>query len=171
MTTFKFIRPSNILDAGGSFARSTTATYFDIDGAMQTAAINVPRIGYDPVTHAHTGLILEAAATNLMLNSATVTNQDITVTAVPHTLTFYGTGTVTLTNAHSGSLVGSGAFPVRSSLTFTPSAGTLSIAVSGSCTLGQLEVGSVATSYIPTAGATVTRGADAATGSGPGGMQ
>ena len=166
MTTFKFIRPSNILDAGGSFARSTTATYFDIDGAMQTAAINVPRIGYDPVTHAHTGLILEAAATNLMLNSATVTNQDITVTAVPHTLTFYGTGTVTLTNAHSGSLVGSGAFPVRSSLTFTPSAGTLSIAVSGSCTLGQLEVGSVATSYIPTAGATVTRGADAATGSG-----
>lgn len=69
MTTFKFIRPSNILDAGGTFTRSTTATYFDIDGVMQTAAIDVPRIGYDPVTHAHTGLILEAAATNLLTYS------------------------------------------------------------------------------------------------------
>ncbi len=37
---------------------------------MQTAAIDVPRIGYDPVTHAHTGLILEGAATNLLVRSA-----------------------------------------------------------------------------------------------------
>ena len=66
MTAFKFIRPTTITDSGGSFTRSTTATYFDADGVLQTAAINVPRIGYDPSTHAHTGLILEGAATNLL---------------------------------------------------------------------------------------------------------
>lgn len=70
MTAFKFIRPTTIADSGGSFARSTVATYFDSAGVLQTAAINVPRIGYDPVTHAHTGLIVEAAATNLLAMSA-----------------------------------------------------------------------------------------------------
>ena len=69
MTAFKFIRPTTITDSAGSFTRSTTATYFDADGVMQTAAINVPRIGYDPVTHAHTGLMIEAAATNLLTYS------------------------------------------------------------------------------------------------------
>lgn len=69
MTAFKFIRPTTITDSSGSFARSTTATYFDVDGVMQTAAIDVPRIGYDPVTHAHTGLILEGAATNVVRNA------------------------------------------------------------------------------------------------------
>lgn len=65
----KFIRPTPI-SVEGSFTRSTTATYFDVAGVMQTAAIDVPRIGYDPVTHAHTGLMIEAAATNLLLMSA-----------------------------------------------------------------------------------------------------
>lgn len=64
----KFIRPTPI-SVEGSFTRSTTATYFDVAGVMQTAAIDVPRIGYDPVTHAHTGLIIEAAATNLLIYS------------------------------------------------------------------------------------------------------
>ena len=68
MTAFKFIRPTTITDSAGSFARSTTATYFDVLGVMQTAAINVPRIGYDPVTHAHTGLILEGEAKNVIEN-------------------------------------------------------------------------------------------------------
>jgi len=86
MTAFKFIRPTTITDSAGSFARSTTATYFDVLGVMQTAAINVPRIGYDPVTHAHTGLIIEAAATNLLTYSAQFDNAawsktNITVTA------------------------------------------------------------------------------------------
>jgi len=69
MTAFKFIRPTTITDSSGSFTRSTTATYFDADGVMQTAPVDVPRIGYDPVTHAHTGLILEGAATNLLTYS------------------------------------------------------------------------------------------------------
>ena len=39
----------------------------------------------------------------------------------------------------------------------------LTSTVSGSCTSGQAEVGTYATSYIPTAGTSVTRGADLAT--------
>lgn len=66
--TASVIVPTTISDTG-AFTRSTTATYFDVDGVMQTAAIDVPRIGYDPVTHAHTGLILEGAATNLLTYS------------------------------------------------------------------------------------------------------
>lgn len=66
--TASVIVPTTILDTG-AFTRSTTATYFDVDGVMQTAAIDVPRIGYDPVTHAHMGLMLEAAATNLLTYS------------------------------------------------------------------------------------------------------
>ncbi len=69
MTAFKFIRPTTVTDSAGSFARSTTATYFDANGVMQTAPVDVPRIGYDPVTHVHTGLILEGAATNLLTYS------------------------------------------------------------------------------------------------------
>ena len=66
--TASVIVPTTILDTG-AFTRSTTATYFDANGVMQTAPVDVPRIGYDPVTHAHTGLILEGAATNLLTYS------------------------------------------------------------------------------------------------------
>lgn len=66
--TASAIVPSTILDTG-AFTRASTATYFDVDGVMQTAAIDVPRIGYDSATHAHTGLILEEARTNLLTYS------------------------------------------------------------------------------------------------------
>ena len=65
----KIIRPTAVRDSGGYFTRDTTATYYDSAGVLRTAAINEPRIGYDPVTHAHTGFILEAAATNLLTYS------------------------------------------------------------------------------------------------------
>lgn len=86
MTAFKFIRPTTVTDSSGSFTRSTTATYFDVDGVMQTAAIDVPRIGYSPSTHAHTGLIIEAAATNLLtyseqFDNAAWTKTNATITA------------------------------------------------------------------------------------------
>lgn len=124
-----------------------------------------PRIDYDPNTLAVKGLLIEEARTNLLVNSKSdgtnLATQNVTVTAQPYTLTFYGTGSVTLSGAStSGPLSGSGAFPTRSTLTFTPSAGTLTLTVAGTVQYAQLEAGSFATSYIPTAASSVTRAAD-----------
>jgi hypothetical protein len=146
-----------------TFTRSTTATYFDIDGTLQTAAIDEPRIEYDPATGAVRGLLIEESRTNLLLNSDTMATQSVNVAAVPHTLSFYGTGTVTLSGASTaGPLVGTGASD-RVSLTFTPSAASLTLTLSGSATRAQLEAGPYATSYIPTTSAAVTRAADVCT--------
>ena len=131
--------------------------------ATTTAANGAPAIDYDPVTLACKGLLIEEARTNLVLNSATLSTQSVTVAAVAHTLTFYGTGTVTLSGVSTaGPLVGTGAYPNRVSLTFTPTAGSLTLTVSGSVTSAQLEAGSFATSYIPTVASQVTRAADVA---------
>lgn len=52
-----------------SFSRASTATYYDASGILQTADINVPRFGYDPVTHTALGLLVEGIGTNLLLYS------------------------------------------------------------------------------------------------------
>lgn len=108
------------------------------------------------------GLQMAPGATNLYLNSGAPATQSVTVTAAQHTLSFYGTGTLTLSGASTvGPLVGAGAAPTRSSLTFTPSAGSLTLTLSGSISLPQLELGPVATPLIITEGAPATRAADA----------
>ena len=86
-----------------------------------------------------------AGRTNLIVGSAAPITQNVTVTAVPYTLSQTGSGTITLSGASTaGPLVGAG------SLTFTPSAGTLTLTMSGSPAEVQLETGSTATTYIPT---------------------
>ena len=92
---------------------------------------------------------------NLVLNSATLVTQNITVTANTYTLSMTGTGTITLSGTSSGTLVGTGASTVVSK-TFTPTAGTLTLTPTGSCTTVQLELGSVFSGYTPTTGTAVT---------------
>lgn len=143
--------------------RSGAAYYWDSTGALATAAAGVSRVDYDLATLVPRGLLLEETRTNYLLNSTTLSTQSLTLGAVPHTLSFYGTGTVTLSGAYSGSLVGSAALGARSTLTFTPSAGSVTFTVTGSVLYAQLEAGAFATSWIFTSGTSVTRARDAAT--------
>lgn len=144
-----------------TFTRASTATRFNASGLIESVASDVARIDYNPSPLALRGLLIEGARTNLVLNSDTLSTQSVTVTAAVHTLSFYGTGTITLSGASTaGPLTGSGAFPTRSSLVFTPSAGSLTLTVTGTVQYAQLELGAIPSSYIPTAGATVTRAAE-----------
>jgi hypothetical protein len=145
-----------------TFTRASTATYFDSAGVMQTAAVNAPRWDYDPATLALRGLLLEDQRTNLLLNSATLSTQSVTVTAVAHTLSFYGTGTITKSGTATGALVGTGVGQ-RVSQTFTPTAGSLTLTVTGTVSNAQIEAGGFTTSYIPTTSAAVTRSIDSCT--------
>lgn len=158
------IKPSTIGLTDGSFARDTTGTYFDAARALQTAAINIPRLNYNRVTGIFEGLLIEPASTNLLLNSATLSTQNVTVTAVTHTISFYGTGSITLSGTATATVAGNANVYVRNTLVFTPSAGTLTVTVSGSVTLAQLEARVTATSYIPTTGTSAARAADVITG-------
>ncbi len=155
-----FMTPG-VLDPLITFTRASTATYFDSAGVMQTAATNTPRWDYDPATLQLRGLLLEEGRQNLLLNSATLSTQSVTVTAQAYTLAFYGTGTITKSGTATGALVGTGVGQ-RVSQTFTPTAGTLTLTVTGTVSNAQIEAGAFATSYIPTTSAAVTRAIDRA---------
>ena len=144
-----------------TFTRASTATYWNSAGVLTTAGVDEPRVDHDPVTLACRGLLLESQRTNLILNSATFATQNVTVTNVKHTLSFYGTGSIALTGTSTaGPLSGTGA-STRVSLVFTPTAGTLTLTLTGTASMAQLEIGGHATSYIPTTSEAVTRERDA----------
>ena len=154
----KIIRPVTVADSG-TFTRASVATYYDSAGALQTAAVDTPRFGYDPTNLARGPILLiEAAATNVLLNSAVVATQTVTVTAGQYTLAFNGIGSVTLSGAATGIIAGLTAG--RTTTSFTTTAGPITLTVTGSLTLGQLEAGSTSTSYIATTSAPATRAAD-----------
>lgn len=155
----KIVRPTSIADSG-SFTRGSVANYWDKNGAMQSAAINVPRFTFDPADlTAPPYFLKETAATNVLLNSAALSTQSVAVTAIPYTLSFYGTGSVTLSGAATAVSTGTGA-TARTTLTFTPAAGSLTLTVAGTVSYAQLETGSSASSYITTTGTSATRSAD-----------
>lgn len=54
---------------GGAFARPSTASFTGQNGLIQTAANNVLRFDFDPITSLPKGILLEGASTNLNLFS------------------------------------------------------------------------------------------------------
>lgn len=166
-TMFLNFISSNTLDSRVTFTRASTATFTGSNGLIQSSAINEARFDYNPVTLQPRGLLLEEQRTNLFLNSlingTSLSTQSVTVTAVAHTISFYGTGTITLTGAATATVTGTGVYPNRRTLTFTPIVGVLICTVTGSVQYAQLEVGAFATSFIPTVASAVTRSADVAT--------
>jgi hypothetical protein len=146
-----------------TFTRSSNAWYFNSAGAIMQASANAPRFDYDPVTLQPRGLLVEMGATRLNTISLAPTNpENVTVSAQAYTISFYGTGTVVLSGTASATINGTGAFPTRTFLTFTPTAGTLTLTPSGSVQNLQLEAGTFPTSIIQGEGSTKSRSADVA---------
>lgn len=64
-----FTNESNGLDRRLTFSRSSTAYRTNRFGLLESVANNTLRYNYDPITHECKGILLENAATNLVLNS------------------------------------------------------------------------------------------------------
>ncbi len=134
--------------APATFARNSIATYIDANGVLQTAAIDVPRFQ-------NGRYLVEPAATNRFLQSGTPATQTITVVSgTVYTVQCYGSGSITLSGAGTGSVV------EGAPITFTASSTSLTCTVSGSISRAQVETGTKATSYIPTTTVPMGRVAD-----------
>ena len=142
-----------------TFTRASTATRVNSAGLIESVATGVPRIDY---TSGCGKLLLEPQRTNLVFPSATASTQTVITTAQSYTLSFYGTGTVVRSGTSTGTLVGTGAND-RVFVTFTATAGSLTLTITGSVTDWQLEAGAYSTSVIITTTTAVTRVADAFT--------
>jgi hypothetical protein len=156
------------LDPRVTFTRSgNTATVTDSSGVIVAINADFPRFDFNPSTLICKGLLIEESRTNVLLNSlidgTDLATQSVTVTAAARTLSFYGIGQIVLSGAHSATVTGTGAYPTRTTLTFTPTSGTLTLTVTGTVQFAQLELGTFSTSFIPTTASQVTRTADVAT--------
>ena len=146
-----------------SFSRASAASVIDAAGQLVGAPADAARFVHDPVSQARLGLLLERAASNLFADSALPATQTVSVTATPHVLSFYGTGSIALSGAYTSSVIGSGAYPARTEVGFIPTAGDLTLTVSGQVQAPQLETGEMATSYIPAGTPPAIRSDDNAT--------
>lgn len=109
------------------FTRASTISFTSADGNTVTLPVNAVRMrGYRVVV-------------NLLAGSDTLATHGVTTEAKTYTMSFYGTGTVAFSGTYAGAdLVGTGASD-RVYRTFTATAGTLTLTVTGSVTSAQLE--------------------------------
>jgi hypothetical protein len=138
------------------FRATNTSAQFIVFDASATLSIDNCSVREIPGNHAYqttSGSRPALARTpdggrrNLLTGTDAMATQSLTVLAVQHTLSFQGTGTVTLSGAStSGPLVGTGAANIVS-LTFTPTAGSLTLTVTGTVQLAQLETAAARTTY------------------------
>jgi hypothetical protein len=128
-----------------------------------TAAVFYPRIQHSATApHTALGTLIEPQATQewSCALGGQMPTQTVTVTATQKTASFYGAGTITLSGVHSATITGVDD-DTLTTLTFTPSAGSLVATVTGTVTDAQLEAGAVATSRIPNPGTgSLVRSAD-----------
>jgi hypothetical protein len=94
---------SNTLDPRVTFARASTATFFNSSGVLSTAAIDEARFDYNPTTLAPLGLLIEEQRTNSIRNN---TGQGA-VAGTPGTLPTNWTGGTTVDNL-TREIVGTG---------------------------------------------------------------
>ena len=127
-----------------AFTRASTATYIDVNGVMQTAAINEQRFDYSSGVRQ---ALVEGGTNNVLANRLVGATESVTTTAQSYTLSFYGTGSYTLSGTATGTLNGTGANN-RVTLTVTATAGTLTLTVTGSCTNVQLEALPFTSSFV-----------------------
>jgi hypothetical protein len=153
---------SGVFSPLATITRASSKNTVGPAGTLVSVGNDTAAFSWNATTFAPLGIDIEESRTNLLLNSGTLSTQNVTTTAQAYTLSFTGTGTITLTGTSTaGPLTGTGTGEAnRVTLTFTPTAGTLTLTVTGTVTNAQLEAGSFRTSYITTAGATVTRAAD-----------
>lgn len=135
-------------------ASTTTRTYVASDGTTKNdLAANTPRFTY---RNGKSQLRIEDTRTNVFLQSATGATQNITLTAQIYTLSFLGTGSVTLSGTATGTLNGTGANN-RVQLSFTPTAGAVTFTVTGDVRQVNVEAGAFASNWIPTTTTSATR--------------
>ncbi len=141
---------------GYTFTRTGQQGATDTDGGVDFFAANAPAINGK-------GFHANLAATNILLNAGSATSlppQSATVSAQAYSLSFIGPGSITLSGAHVATLAGTGANN-RVVRVFTPTAGTLTLTVTGSVTFAVLLAGNYPNGgpIIATAGATAAIGA------------
>ena len=86
---------TDTLNSSVTFTRASTATYFDSAGVLQSAAIDAPRLDYNPSTLAAQGLLIEESRTNSIRNNTMVGAVAGTPGTAPTNWTASSTGAVT----------------------------------------------------------------------------
>ena len=140
-----------------TFSRANTQPTYELDGVGGLVGFSSGQraIGYSPETGVRGGSIF-GQRTQLLASPDAPATQSLTLSAVQHQLTLFGTGSVTLSGAATGTLTGTGASN-RVSLSFTPTAGSVTFTVSGSVSRFNLTAGSV---VYPHLGGAITCPAD-----------
>lgn len=148
-------RRSTLLSVPGeTFSRFSTGYASTAAGALVSFGFNQPRI-------TDNGLLIEAASTNLFLNSFSPATQTISLSATGnYTISVWGTGSVTVA-AGTATITNAGSASAGSPRTINcTGTGTISVTVAGSPTAVQVEPGGFATSPIATTGTPGTRAVD-----------